>query len=114
MEFKWILLNNVDVLFLFSSASDSSALRISYPITSLAYKNHTNIPLLNSFEHIKHETAASEVKMEITITETRQEAFLILTMANTIELEGEMKLRFTALYSMNKSVKVPYPMYVFK
>jgi hypothetical protein len=54
--------------------------------------------------------ASSQVKLVVTID--NQESIIILTMANSIELEQELKLRFSSMHAMNPSMKIPYPMYV--
>jgi hypothetical protein len=54
--------------------------------------------------------ASSQVKL--TITTNDNESFVILTMANSIELEGELKLRFGSVHAANQSFRIPYPMYV--
>ncbi len=54
--------------------------------------------------------AASEVKITVQVND--QDSFIILTMANSIELEQELKLRFSHMHSLNHNMKVPYPMYI--
>ena len=54
--------------------------------------------------------AASEVKITVKVNEA--ESFIILTMANSIELEAELKLRFGNMHATNDKMKIPYPMYI--
>jgi hypothetical protein len=49
----------------------------------------------------------SEVKFELV-----NGAYVIFAMANSIELEGEMKLRLSAAAATNRSVKIPQSMYI--
>lgn len=49
------------------------------------------------------------MKLNLSYTEN---TFVILTLANSVEFEGEMKLRLSAAASSNRSMKIPSPMYV--
>jgi len=50
--------------------------------------------------------------VKLGITRGDEESFVILTMANTIELEGELKLRFNSFAQANRAMRIPFPMYV--
>ena len=54
--------------------------------------------------------ANSEGKIE---TDTADEkSFLILSLANSIDLEGELKLRFNVVANTHRDFKIPFPMYI--
>ena len=57
----------------------------------------------------------SEVKLDLTKSEEDDEntnPYVILTLANSVEFEGEVKLRLNGFAAANKGAKVPSPMYV--
>jgi hypothetical protein len=49
---------------------------------------------------------------EVKITLKMDDNFVILTMANSIEFEGEIKLRLSAAAATNGQMKMPSPMYI--
>eukprot|EP01038_Epipyxis_sp_PR26KG_P004272 gene4272-6051_t len=60
---------------------------------------------------ISWDHANSEVKLAIKNSEDT-ESYLIFTLANSIEFEGELKLRLNGVAAANRDFKVPSPMYV--
>ena len=60
--------------------------------------------------------ANSEVKIEVSsdvgVGEEQVEQYVILTMAISVELEGELKLRLNGLAAATKGIKVPSSLYV--
>jgi hypothetical protein len=52
--------------------------------------------------------ANSEVKMSF----RAEENYVIITLQNSVEFEGEMKLRLSAAASIHRGMKIPSPMYI--
>jgi len=61
---------------------------------------------------ISWDHANSEVKLVFKSGEDSGENFLILTMANSIEFEGELKLRLSSMVASTRGAKLPSTMYV--
>lgn len=89
-----------------------SSLEISEEVGITAKKvsevDYENIAEL-SWDH-----AASEVKIVLNRDddEAASQTFVILTMSNSIELEGELKLRFISYSHTNRSLRIPSTMYM--
>lgn len=75
----------------------------------LTSRKSVEIPYMQVNE-IAWDHAHSEIKLGVNRDE--EQNFVILTMANTIELEQELKLRFNSLAQQNRGMKVPFPMYI--
>ncbi len=54
--------------------------------------------------------ANSEVKLDVTVGE--EHSFVIITLTNSVEFEGELKLRFNVTSNAHREFKVPFPMYI--
>jgi hypothetical protein len=90
-------------------------------LMSVLLTMHQLMPFLLVYAHqitaISWDHANSEVKLVFKSSEDRAEAaasenFLILTLGNTIEFEGEMKLRISSMVASTRGAKVPTTMYV--
>jgi len=67
-----------------------------------------------SISELLWDHAASEVKIVLSRDddEAASHTFIILTMANSVEFEGELKLRFISLSHTNRSLRIPSTMYM--
>lgn len=73
-------------------------------------KKHIEL-FYNEIHGISWDHGNSEVKFDLN-KDDHGEAFLILTLGNSIEFEGEVKLRFNGMAASHKGIKVPPPMYI--
>lgn len=75
----------------------------------ISARKHQEI-IFSDITGIAWDHATSQVK--VTVTRSDEEHFVIVTLANSVEFEGEMKLRLSAAASNNRGMKIPSPMYI--
>ena len=65
----------------------------------------------NEIHGISWDHGNSEVKFDLT-KDDNGEVYIIIILANSIEFEGEVKLRFNGVAATHRGVKIPSPMYI--